>query len=110
MTSEHDTVIYGLRERIISVVMKTYEMENLRLAVRARRFLPVGFHLNDIEISGVEQLMFGCVLSLKAEPSSDGGHTSSFEMDVFGEICFEGLHWEIQQISDVRASAQQTLW
>lgn len=105
-----DLVVRGLRERIISVVLKTYEVEQLLQNVRAHRFLPVGFHLNGVEASGAEQLMFACVLSLEAEQCDRHGSSDSFEVAVLGEIGFENPHWEIQQICDVSASPQQTLW
>jgi hypothetical protein len=110
MPLDCDLVIQGLRERIISVVLKTYEVKQLLQSVRAHRFLPVGFHLGGIEASGAEQLMFACVLSLEAEQSNRHGSPDSFEVAVLGEIGFESPHWEIQQICDVSASPQQTLW
>jgi hypothetical protein len=110
MPLDCDTIIRSLREQIISVVLRTYEVKQLLQTVRARRFLPVGFHLGGMEVSGAEQLIFACVLSLEAEQCDSRGGLDSFEVAVLGEVGFESPHWEIQQICDVSSSPQHTLW
>lgn len=109
MIPEHHEVIGNLRERIISVVLKTFEVDSLRVNAGAAKFVPVGFHLSNILVPDPEQLSFACVLSLKAGHSTLSRNETSFEMNVFGEPGFENPYWEIQQISGVRASAQHTL-
>ena len=110
MSTKAENITDGLVDRISTVVLKTYEVQQMLQTVSASSFVRTGFHVNRAENVGLENILFECVLTLEAERSSGDPLPNSYQVGVWGELCFESPAWELLQILEVRAPAQQNLW
>ena len=110
MSTTAENIVDGLVDRITLVVLKTYEVEQMLQTVSASSFVRTGFRINRAENVGPENVLFECVLTLEVGQSGDDSQSSAYQVGVWGELCLESPAWELLQILEVRAPAQQSLW
>jgi hypothetical protein len=110
MQAFNTTIAQGLQGRITSVALKTYEMEQLRVAAGAQVLRPTGFCVHATEALSDDCFQFACVLTLKADPGSGERPAASYEVSIAGDIVFDSPAWDLGQFHHVAAPFQPSLW
>ena len=110
MNATNTTIVHGLRSRITSAVLNTFEMGQFRESIGAKVLKLVYFSVPATLLTSGDRFTFDCILTLEADPGLDKKKFDSYEVMVAGEIIFNSPAWDLGQLFQIAPTAQQTRW